>query len=188
MFKSWFSFVLFFLEHNERITLVLKNMEAISMEYDAWFCSHLMESSNSFSVVGTYRISCSLNVAAKYEQRIVYSTFQGWKEQDLPQNLYKYLIISELFVFYLNDKKLVFLKFLWHGDALEQNVFSRFFWSIMLVTNNFKSGRWKLFTALILATISINHFVQTGKHSVLTKMSFFPPPMSNFILYDLGCI
>lgn len=68
MFKSWFSFVLFFLEHNERITLVLKNMEGISMEYDAWFCSHLMESSNSFSVVGTYRISCSLNVAAKYEQ------------------------------------------------------------------------------------------------------------------------
>lgn len=55
------------------------------MEYDAWFCSHLMESSNSFSVVGTYRISCSLNVAAKYEQRFVYSTFQGWKEQDLPQ-------------------------------------------------------------------------------------------------------
>lgn len=82
------------------------------MEYDAWFCSHLMESSNSFSVVGTYRISCSLNVAAKYEQRIVYSTFQGWKEQDLPQNLYKYRIISELFVFYLNDKKWMNICFL----------------------------------------------------------------------------
>lgn len=98
-------------------------MEEISMEYDAWFCSHLMESSNSFSVVGTYRISCSLNVAAKYEQRFVYSTFQGWKEQDLPQNLYKYRIISELFVFYLNDKKLVFLKFLWHGDALMNRMY-----------------------------------------------------------------
>lgn len=85
-------------------------MEGISLEYDAWFFSHLMESSNSFSVVGTYRISCSLNVAAKYEQRFVYSTFQGWKEQDLPQNLYKYRIISELFVFYLNDKKIGFLE------------------------------------------------------------------------------
>lgn len=93
-----------------------------------------------------------------------------------------------LFKWQKMDEYLVFLKFLWHGDALEQNVFSRFFWSIMLVTNNFKSGHWKLFTALILATILINHFVQTGKHFVLTKMSFFSPPKSTFILYDLGCI
>lgn len=177
MFKSWFSFVLFFLEHNERITLVLKNMEGISLEYDAWFCSHLMESSNSFSVVGTYRISCSLNVAAKYEQRIVYSRMEGTGFASKSLQISNYFrALCFLFKWQKLDKYLVFLKFLWHGDALEQNVFSRFFWSIMLVTNNFKSGHWKLFTALILATILINHFVQTGKHFVLTKMSFFSPP------------
>lgn len=93
-----------------------------------------------------------------------------------------------LFKWQKMDEYLVFLKFLWHGDALEQNVFSRFFWSIMLVTNNFKSGHWKLFTALILATILINHFVQTGKHFVLTKMSFFfhhQSQLSYYMIWDV---